>query len=338
MVLIDSVYINNGGGFVLLNYLVQSLKNTDLDIFYLFDKRTKDYFEGDISLINKDFISNSVNERKDFYLKNKEKFDFVLCFGNIPPPIRLKAKVFVYFHQPLFLKIPGHFSIKNKITYKIKQVILNYYKKNTDVWLVQSLFIKDSFAKKYLKNDLKNIMILPFYPSLNFNNISINREKNTFLYASNSAPHKNHENLIHAFCDAYDQTKAGSLVVTVPQTDEKLCALIKAKINAGYPLKNVGFINRQSLVKLYLSHEYLIFPSLAESFGLGLAEAIDAGCKVIASDLSYTYQVCNPSLTFNPFNQKSIRSAIIKALNEDLPSSNKIILNDINQLILLLSE
>ncbi|NNG75321.1 glycosyltransferase [Acinetobacter sp. ANC 4277] len=338
MILFDSVYINDGGGFVLLNYLVQTLKNSDLDVFYLFDNRTKAYFEDDVALINKDFINNSVYDRKRFYLKNKEKFDFVLCFGNVPPPIRLKAKVFVYFHQPLFLKIPENFSIKNKITYKIKQVFLNYYKGNTDLWLVQSLFIKSSFAKKYLKNDMKNIMILPFYPPLNFDNISINREKNTFLYASNSAPHKNHENLIHAFCDAYDQTKAGALIVTIPQSDEKLCTLIEDKINVGYPLKNVGFIDRESLIELYLSAEYLIFPSLAESFGLGLAEAVDAGCKVIASDLSYTYQVCNPSLTFNPFNRDNIRDAIIKAMREDLPSSQKIISNDINQLILLLSE
>lgn len=338
MVLIDSVYINNGGGLVLLHYLVKTLKNTDLKVFYLFDNRTKAYFEDDVSLINKDFISNSINERKKFYVKNKGKFDFVLCFGNVPPPIPLDAKVVVYFHQLLFLDIPRKFSFKNKIIYHIKQFILNYYKENANIWLTQSELIQTALADKYFNGNKASIKVFPFYPPLDFNSISVQRNKGSFLYVSNSSPHKNHENLIHAFCDAYDQTKAGSLVVTVPQSDEKLCILIEEKVNRGYPLKNVGFIDRESLIELYLSAEYLIFPSLAESFGLGLAEAIDAGCKVIASDLSYTYQVCNPSLVFNPFNRYSIGDAIIKAMREDLPSSQKIISNDINQLILLLSE
>ena len=155
---------------------------------------------------------------------------------------------------------------------------------------------------------------------------------------SNSAPHKNHENLITAFCNAYEQTKQGSLVITVPPSNVELCQLVVEKQKLGFPIENVGFVDRDDLIKLYLSHEYLIFPSLAESFGLGLAEAIDGGCKVIASDLPYTYQVCQPSLTFNPRSIESIESAIIKAVFQELPDSNKIITNDINQLILLLSE
>jgi Glycosyltransferase len=164
------------------------------------------------------------------------------------------------------------------------------------------------------------------------------RHQGSFIYVSNSGPHKNHENLIHAFCEAYDITKLGSLTLTVPKHDVILSNLISEKVELGYPILNVGFIDREELGQLYLSSEYLIFPSLSESFGLGLVEGIDGGCKVIVSDLPYAYEVCKPSLTFNPYTKESIKIAIIQAMNEKLTNSEKTISNDIDRLILLLSD
>lgn len=275
MIILDSTYINNGGGFILLKYLVEIIKKSQLNVFFLFDNRTKSYFEKDEMLIHKSFISNSIYERKSFYKKNKGKFKTVFCFGNVPPPIPLDAKVIVYFHQPLFLDIPREFSFKNKVIYNIKQFILNYYKRNANIWLTQSEFIQTALAEKYFSGNKESIKILPFYPPLDFNCIDVERHKGSFLYVSNSSPHKNHERLIFAFCEAFDQTHIGSLTITVPQSDVNLCCLIDTKIKQGYPINNVGFVNRECLIELYLSHEFLIFPSLAESFGLGLAEGID---------------------------------------------------------------
>jgi glycosyltransferase involved in cell wall biosynthesis len=337
MLLIDSVYINDGGGAILLKYLIDTLEKSNLKVFYLLDNRSST----DFSYLHNSkvqFLSNSNIERIKFYKENGSKFSKVLCFGNVPPPVSLKVPVYVYLHQKLFLEIPSEFSFKKKLIYTIKQIVLYFYKDNTNMWLVQSELMKAGLEKKYLKNKNDSVKVLPFYPPLHFDNHTVERVENSFLYVSNSAPHKNHENLINAFCDAFDQIKVGSLVVTVPQSDVSLCALINSMVIQGYPINNVGFVDRESLIRLYLSHEYLIFPSLAESFGLGLAEAIDGGCKVIAADLPYTYQVCSPSLTFDPYTKESMKSAIITAVTENLPSSKKIISNDIKQLILLLSE
>lgn len=337
MILLDSVYINESGGLILLKYLIAEIEKRKLNVFYLCDSRTISIF----STLEKSkirFIKNSNIERMKFYSENKYKFSKVLCFGNVPPPVPLKIPVLVYLHQKLFIEIPRDFSFKKKFVYKIKQMVFNYYKKNAGLWMVQSELMKKQFAEKYFDGNTSNINVVPFYPYLDFSNKKINRKKDSFLYVSNTAPHKNHENLILAFCRAYDKIQKGSLVVTVPQSSVGLCELINQKSKQNYPIKNVGFIDRAALADLYLSHEYLIFPSFAESFGLGLAEAIDGGCKVIVSDLPYAYQVCNPSLTFNPYTIESIESAIIKAVTQVLPESNKIISNDINQLVLLLSE
>lgn len=336
MILIDSVYVNDGGGLALLKYIVEVLNKTDLKVFYLFDERTKTIFN-DLGL-NAEFIANSLVKRKAFYEKNQDNFQKVFCFGNVPPPIKVKSTVITYFHQLLFLNIPENFSYKNKLVYRIKQLVLRFYKKNTDIWLTQSTLIQQSLGNKYFSGQLKHIKVLPFYPPFDFASVHVERIGKTFLYVSNSAPHKNHHNLIQAFCNAYDQTQQGCLILTVPECAEELNALIKEKKSEGYPIDNVGFVDRGELTRLYLENEYLIFPSLAESFGLGLAEAIDGGCKVIASELPYTYQVCNPSLTFNPYIIEEIEIAIITAVTENLPSSEKVISNDISQLISLLSE
>ena len=37
MILIDAVYINNSGGLVLLNYLIDTLESTNLKVYYLLD-------------------------------------------------------------------------------------------------------------------------------------------------------------------------------------------------------------------------------------------------------------------------------------------------------------
>lgn len=338
MILLDAVFINDGGGLVLLKYLVEELHKRKLKVCYLFDARVKEDFLKNGDLDNVFFIQNSMIERRKFYKAHLHDFSQVLCFGNVPPPIRLNAIVSVYFHQRLFLDTPKDFSFKSKLMYGLKQWILKYYRFNADYWLVQTNAVQLGFAKKYLNDNISSIKVLPFYPPLDFEYNIVDRLRHTFLYVSNSSPHKNHEKLIISFCEAYDEVNKGSLCLTVPFTDVKLCNLIKEKISQGYPITNAGFVDRANLANLYLTHEYLIFPSLSESFGLGLAEAIDGGCKVLASNLPYTFQVCEPSLSFDPLDRVCIKNAIITALNENLPISKKLISNDINELILLLTE
>lgn len=337
MILLDALYVNNGGGLVLLKYLIDFFEKKSIDVFYLLDLRVENSFN-DIPVNRKEFISNSILERHFFYKKNKNKFNKVFCFGNLPPTIRLNAEVFVYFHQKLFLEIPGNFSVKNKFIILFKQNILNFIKTNTDYWLVQSNTMKIELAKKYLNGFSEKIVQLPFYPKLEFSKFSVARIAGSLLYVSNSSPHKNHYKLIESFCLAYDEIKKSSLTITVPISDVNLCNLIKEKINLGYPIINVGFIEREKLTELYLSHEYLIFPSLAESFGLGLAEAIDGGCKIIAADLNYTYEVCEPSLVFNPYSVESMKNAIVTAVQNELPYAQKLIENDISKIMQLLAD
>ena len=105
MILVDAVFVNNGGGKVLLDYLVQTIEENGLDVFYLFDKRNLNDPKF-TSLKHKKFINGTFYSKIKFYYSNKLKFNKIICFGNMPPLKKMNAVVYTYFQQKLFLEIP----------------------------------------------------------------------------------------------------------------------------------------------------------------------------------------------------------------------------------------
>ena len=82
--------------------------------------------------------------------------------------------------------------------------------------------------------------------------------------------------------------------------------LISDYQNNNVPIINHGVLDKSEVTNLYLSSEYLIYPSLLESFGLPLIEAIICDCKVLASNRAYVKEICEPSLIFDPLDLNNI--------------------------------
>src|SRR5690606_19534136 len=98
MLLIDSLYINNSGGKILLNYLIEEFQKTDIEVFYLFDLRCiGDYQE--IPEEIKVYMKGLLMSLYRFNKNNKNKFSKVFCFIKTHLLILLKCKVFVYRHN-----------------------------------------------------------------------------------------------------------------------------------------------------------------------------------------------------------------------------------------------
>lgn len=332
MVLIDAVFINNGGGMILLNYLIEKLEVTDIKVTYLLDERLR----GKIPSIKKGnkvlFLKGKLILRNRFYKKNKTAFDKVLCFGNIPPGSRLTAVVYTYFHQLLFVKVPKEINLITKLMIKLKTLVIIAKLKNTDFWIVQSQITKQGLMKKYHILEDEIVKVIPFYPPIVSKEL-IERKKNSFIYVSNAEPHKNQTRLINGFCKFYDEFKIGELHLTVGNEFDKIISLIDSAIQKEYPIVNHGFVSRDELKVLYKSNEYTIYPSLTESFGLGIIEAIENGCKVLGADKDYMHAVCIPSLTFNPEHTEEIYIALKAAYQTKVKESKLLVQDEIQSLI-----
>lgn len=334
MILLDSLYVNNGGAKVLLDYLVEEIEKKRVNCFYLFDDRCINDYKF-IPNERKAFLKATLYNRHHFYKNNKSSFTKVFCFGNLPPSIKLKINVFTYFHQLLFLKTPQSSTLFVKLKLHFQTRVLNFIKCKTDYWLVQSELVREGLSLKY-NIDSANIKLMPFYPSLQMKDNNFKRRNDGFIYISNGPNHKNHQNLLKAFCNYFDEYKKGVLHLTISDKFPELIQLIKDKKSLGYPIINHGYIDRNDLVEIYQSNKYLIFPSLAESFGLGLIEAMESGCDVIGADLPYTYAVCNPSIVFDPLDVNDIERALFESQSDNVKKTEQLVFNRVDELINLL--
>jgi glycosyltransferase involved in cell wall biosynthesis len=332
MLLIDAIYINNSGGKILLDYLISELEKNNIHAEYLLDSRIKGkHFP--INHKRLTYLSANLFSRHKFYYKSKKKFRYVLCFGNLPPSTKMPAKVYTYLQQYLFISTPEQLPFLQKISVRAKTLVFKRFKQNCDFWIVQTEQMRKGLQERH-NIVAPSIMVIPFYPPLvNFD--TEKRSKNKFIYVSGNAAHKNQRKLINAFIDFYEKHKVGELHLTISTEDLNMCRYLTELNDKGYPIFNHGFIERSILIELYKSCEYSIYPSLTESFGLGIIEAIENGCKIIGADRPYMYAVCDPSLVFDPTSKQAITEAFEIAALKILPQTKQKAFNEIQKLIQL---
>lgn len=332
MTLLDALYINNSGGKALLDLLIKALFESGEDVFYLIDERCigdYDYLADESAL----YLRAGIKNRRSFYHVRGNDFDKIICFGNIPPTQKLRGKVYTYFHNINLLTQPDSLSFKSKLLLKFKQTYIKFLKKNTDEWLVQSQNMCDELAKSFNVSK-EMIKIYPFYKHTPF--IESKREANTFFYISNGNPHKNHTTLLDAWELLYNEGINLQLSLTVTNSYPALQDRISEMRKKGFKVENKGWVNP---LDLYKTHQYHIYPSLAESFGLGLVEATEAGCEVIGADLPYTFAVISPLATFNPLKAQSIANIVKQIINQtrDTQVTQVCVSNQLQELIRAIS-
>lgn len=334
MVLIDALFINKGGGAVLLQYLIKKiLAHPEKDqFFFVLDPR----FEKPSALTgNYLVISNKLSDRLKFYKENRGRFSKVFCFANTPPPVKLKGPTYTYFHNQKLLEAPHKFFRRDYFKIYLKYLVVKWYKGNTDYFIVQTPHMVKELTAIGLK-DSSHCLSIPFYDAEKYqtgHKPFSERVKDEFVFISNPSPQKNYPTLLDAWEYLLDNGHRPKLHVTIDDTAPQLLQRVAALNAKGTRIENHVYLDPR---ELYFNCPYLIFPSVVESFGLPLIEAADSGMKVLASDLTYVHDVIVPSLTFQPLDKISIADAVIKAMNEDLPFPQVVTHNDIDKLLELL--
>lgn len=334
MINIIAPNIKNGGGLELLLYLVEYIKSEYKNIecvVYVDSSLKMIQSSSNVTVIH---MASKIGKIKLFY----KKLNNSLYFGNLPPLVKSENSV-VYFHN-LYLLMPFEklmkTSIKFFIKYFLQQLYIKFFIKNVNIVACQNSDIKEKFIKKY---SFKNVQLLPFFRLCNRELLEKKENKYDFCYVSLAHPHKNHQRLLEACEILSNENVSFSLALTIEDGHNELIQKIK-NIN----LKNVvniinfGKIPKQEVCKLYSQSRCLIFPSIEETFGLGLVEAVNMDLDVIASDLDYVYQSIEPSLVFDPISSLDISLKMKEYLKEQTKHSKVKIENKINDLIQILIE
>jgi len=332
MILIDSLYVNTGGGKVLLDYLVKTLHRCGIDAFYLFDARCSgsyDYIPTDKRI----YMAAGISARHRFYKANKARFSKVFCFGNIPPTVKLSVPVYTYFQNLILIRQVKETGARERFMLRIKSRFISLHRRKTDYFIVQSESIKKELSEAY-RLPVDKVLVIPFYEEHMYDNTT--KIPGQFLYVSEGYEHKNHLRLLEAWKLVSQTRPELSLQLTVSPAYPALQMQISAMNAAGINITNHGSVNRTELRQLYASSQYLIFPSLVESFGLGLVEGVEAHCEVIAPDLPYIHAIMVPYKTFDPLSAQSIADAALSVPHSLIPgplTTQMKIKNGINTLL-----
>ena len=294
MILLDAVYIHSHGGKSVLMYLLKALERNNRfdEIFVFFDTRIKinnlNFKE------NLNFIKVKPNHfsRKNAYLTKLNKINKVICIANIPPPIKLKNEVIIYFHNALLIEFNEKtYLSKRYINFFLKNLYIKIFSEKNYKWVVQTNYMKDLLFHNFqiLK---RNIKIIPFYDieDIKFERKKFSSDTINFLCVTSDEKHKNLDFLTTAFINSSFRSK---VILRISSKGQNFKDKNKELIFEGKLSKN-------QIIKLYKISEYLIVPSKIESFGLTILEGIKAGCNVLVSDIPAFNEICIPSIFFNP--------------------------------------
>lgn len=333
MILIDSLYINNSGGLRLLEFLVRELNNRQVDFYLLADARCQGEFD---ECKHVRYMPASLWERRKFYKTKRRHFTKVLCFGNIPAPIKLTIPVFTYFHNINLLTLAEAHNVKDKLIMWLKREVFRHYRNNTDYWLVQTSNTANELVK-HLGEKPDRVKLLPYYElPQELSSLSNDKHGDDYVYISNYTGAKGHEELLEAWKILHDKGFDRTLHLTVPK-DNSFAIEVKKAYDCGVKIINHGFVPFEEVCELYRKSKAIVYPSHNESLGLGIIEAITAGCDVIGADLPYIYAICKPSLAFNPYSADSIAIAVQEYEKGGTNKSELKIYNHISEMIDLLT-
>lgn len=326
MLLVDSIYVNMGGGLSLLKYLVETLQAKDVRFRLLVDTRADCQFP---YVADQVVLSPSESSRIKFYKAFPHDVTSVFCFGNVPPPIKLNVPVYTYFHNINMLTLSDACGWKQKIKFFLKREYIRSLRDNTDKWFVQTSNTANELISHLGVLESK-VKLFPFYRAPKLSELS--DERADYIFVGEDTGNKGHEELLLAWSKLREVGVNSVLHLTV-SSKSALYPKIQNLINNGVRIINHGIIPFDELIKVYSTCKATVYPSPNESFGLGVVEAMELGCDVIAPDLPYIHSICKPSEVFESGNSNSILAAVVKYERGCSYKTEQIVQNEILGLI-----
>jgi glycosyltransferase involved in cell wall biosynthesis len=142
-----------------------------------------------------------------------------------------------------------------------------------------------------------------------------------FFFLGNTDPKKNTKGTLKAFSDFIKKTGSEHRLVMLDYDHAELEKLLdeigdKSLINR---IVLTGYVVNTDLPSIYCQSDVFLYPSLRESFGIPMLEAMACGVPVITSNTSSMPEVAGTAaFIIDPFKPEEITAAIIKILDDKM--------------------
>ncbi len=252
--------------------------------------------------------------------------DVLLCFNSLPPLVASRAKVVTYVHAPHF--VGAHKGIRyaplTRVRLWIERVWFRMAVGNTDEAWVQTPTMANRLREQFPRLTVRIVPLIddslykltatadePLQPDGAWDAYS-------FFYPADTVGHKNHVNLLRAWALLAAESRRPRLCLTLSEAelDSKLDLAGVTREQVG-DVRALGRLSQDEVLARLASASALLFPSVAETFGLPMLEAGALGRPIVASERDFVRDVCRPVQTFDPESPHSIAHAIARFVQGD---------------------
>lgn len=310
--------VHTGGGFVLLQALLSAWPQGCPLVAWL-DARARDHLQlPSDARVEWVRASAGARLRAEFTLSSAAtSADRVLCFHGLPPLLRSHAPLLVFQQNRNYLgQVPlSAFGWRTRQRLRFEQGVSRLLRHRIAGYWVQTPSMARALRQWFGQGQV-DIHVLPFaLPATPLVRVAVPRWD--FVYVADGEAHKNHRRLVEAWIQLAEQGIRPSLALTLSGRDRGLAAWIAEQVQLhDLRICNLGVMPHAEVLQLYANARALVFPSMGESFGLPLVEARDAGLAILASELDFVRDVCEPVETFDPTSAVSMARAVRRFLGQ----------------------
>lgn len=330
----------NGGGAtqIVHNYLCATLKDTNVDWYYIISEELADMIKGQVKFDPLHWLILPRQPQISTYFKAKKSIDTFL--DSIKPDLIysiLAPSYFTFKYKEVMRccnawdvidKDDEAFSFidkKTRIKFGFKTWIVRKLMRRADYFITQTQVAKDGIIKVTSK-DKNSVAVIPnvlpyFYQSkmVEYNHTT----SIDILYVASPAPHKNIEivpKVAHILKYEYG-LKNFRFIITIPKNESSVSLRIRkiaSTLSVIDEVVNVGSKTQEELVQLYQSSSLGFFPSVLETFSATLLEYMYFKLPVVASNKSFNTEVLgDSSIYFETTDARAAADAIFTIINDE---------------------
>ena len=300
-ILIYATAISSGGGLRILDMYKNSFLDTDDKIYFLLSSNILEP-ESNINVLVFEKIKKSIIYRAYFNIFKANKvvknlnIDKIISLNNTRI-LFTRINQTLYLHQPLPFFDYKPSLLGDSYLWIFKNILGKYIVfslKKAEHIVTQSFWLRDILINRYNILGEKINVEIPKDTRSNIKPFKSNfiDKKYHFFYPAGYISYKNHTLIIEALLKMKQSSLAKlSITFTLLKDQNKQVKQINKKVvNNNLPVNFIGNIHKDKISDYYETYG-LIFPSIVESFGLPLLEAIHSRTPIICLDTVFAREI-----------------------------------------------